>query len=214
MVAGAILVVLSLLVVTQLVLPGVAERRLRDDLAEVGRPERVEVEAFPALELLWQRADRVTVRMESYRSSPRRLEELIGRAKDVARVDAAATQAEIAPLRVRDARLRKRQDRLFAAASLSESDLRRALPPGLEVRPIASGAGELLLDGRFEALGVEVRGRARVGASDGDIVVRPVLPLRELATVTLFSANRLAVTGVGAEPRPGGFRVTATGRLR
>ena len=48
-VAGAVLV---LLLVAQLVLPGIAAQRLRDRLSRSGQVLKVEVDAFPAVELL------------------------------------------------------------------------------------------------------------------------------------------------------------------
>src|SRR3954469_4641871 len=59
-VAGVVVVVL---IAAQFLLPGVAARRLRDDLDRHGSDVRVHVEALPAIKLLWHRADRVTVRV-------------------------------------------------------------------------------------------------------------------------------------------------------
>jgi hypothetical protein len=66
-VAGLVVV---LLVVGQLVLPGIAAQRLRDRLGRSGRVLEVQVSAFPALKLLWHHADSVVVRMASYRAAP------------------------------------------------------------------------------------------------------------------------------------------------
>src|SRR5436309_934004 len=70
---GVVVLVLALLVVTQLALPGIAENRIRDRLAHDGRVESVRVSAFPAIKLLWGKADRVTVRMQSVRAGVGRL---------------------------------------------------------------------------------------------------------------------------------------------
>src|SRR5207248_45620 len=51
-------VIVLLLVVAQLVLPGIAEQRLRDRLSRNGTVIQVHVSAFPAIELLWHHADR------------------------------------------------------------------------------------------------------------------------------------------------------------
>ncbi|MFZ0377875.1 MAG: hypothetical protein WAL38_08625, partial [Solirubrobacteraceae bacterium] len=62
-VAGLVLLVL---VVAQLVLPGIAADRLRDQLARSGTVISVKVSAFPAIELLWGDADSVVVRLGRY----------------------------------------------------------------------------------------------------------------------------------------------------
>lgn len=54
--AAAGILVLGL-VAAQLLLPGIAERKLRSDLQANGSNVHVEVEAFPAVKLLWKRAD-------------------------------------------------------------------------------------------------------------------------------------------------------------
>ena len=66
---GAALVLL-VLVIAQLILPGIATQDLRDRLAKSGRVLQVEIHAFPAIELLWNDADRVVVRMDTYTSVP------------------------------------------------------------------------------------------------------------------------------------------------
>jgi len=65
-------VIVLLLIVAQLVLPGIAAHRLRDRLSKSGQVIDIQVSAFPAIELLWHQADRVVVRLKSYRSNPGR----------------------------------------------------------------------------------------------------------------------------------------------
>src|SRR3954451_13378213 len=65
---AAVLDLVVLLGAAQLVLPGLAERKLRDDLMRSGSQVHVEVKAFPAVKLLFQHADRVTVDVSDYNS--------------------------------------------------------------------------------------------------------------------------------------------------
>src|SRR2546423_13547039 len=107
--AGVALAALVLLaVVAQVVLPGLAENRVRDRLAHDGRVESVQVSAFPAVKLLWGKADRVTVRMASVRTGVGRLGSLIGRTADADRLDGSTRELDVLTLRLRDARLHKR----------------------------------------------------------------------------------------------------------
>ena len=66
---STVILVAALLVLSQLLLPGIAARRLRDQLSRSGQVTAVEVHAFPALKLLWRHADRVVIRMQSYATS-------------------------------------------------------------------------------------------------------------------------------------------------
>ena len=160
--AAAIIVVVAVgvLVLAQLVLPGVAERRLRDRLSRDGRVTHVEVHAFPALPLLWNRADRVVVRMSRASSGPGRLADLLASTRDAGQVDARVDQLQATLLRLRDVHLRKRGDRLDATATVTDTDLRASLPPGFDVRPVAAGGGELLFEGSARVFGRTLSARA------------------------------------------------------
>jgi hypothetical protein len=89
-VLGALALVVALLAVAQLVLPGVAAQRLRDRLSRSGRVIDVAVHAFPAIELLWHRADRVAIRMATYRATPSSLADTLAQARDVGTLHASA----------------------------------------------------------------------------------------------------------------------------
>src|SRR3989440_12142982 len=102
----AVLVVLA--VVAHIVLPGIAENRIRDRLAHDGHVESVKGSAFPAVKLLWGKADRVTVRMANVRAAVGRLGDLIGRTAGAGRADARTRElAGLAPP-LRGAHLRQR----------------------------------------------------------------------------------------------------------
>jgi hypothetical protein len=207
-------VVLALLVVAQLVLPGIAAQRLRDRLARSGKVLHVEVDAFPAIELLWHQADRVVVRVVQYRSSPGHLGSVLQQAADVGSLDASASELDTGLLTLRDATLRKRGNELSGTARVTEADLRSAVPFLDGVQPIASSHGQLTLRGTATLLGVTASVDATVTAQAGQLVVQPDVPLGGLATVTVFSNPNLVVQGVSASSAADGFSVSATGRLR
>jgi LmeA-like phospholipid-binding len=210
-VAGAILLVL---VVAQLVLPGIAEQRLRDRLGRSGNVLSVEVHAFPAIELLWHHADRVVVRMARYRSSTGSLGRLLSEAGGVGSLDASAAQVDVGLLTARDATLRKRGDRLTGTARVTEADLRTAVPILQSVVPVASSDGRLMLRGTAALLGVSATVDATVRPQNGALVVVPDVPFGGLATITVFSDPHVEVDGVSERAAPDGFTVTATARLK
>ncbi len=209
--AGAVLLLLAL---AQLVLPGIAEQRLRDRLARSGTVLQVEVDAFPAIELLWHDADRVVIRLAQYRSNPGPLGNLLGEAGGVGSLDASAARLDTGLLTLRDATLKKRGDQLTGTARVTETDLQAAVPFLDRVAPVASGGGQLTLRGTATLFGVSATADATVAAQQGKLVVQPDIPFGGLATVTVFSNPHVQVLGVSAHSDPAGFSVTATGRLR
>jgi hypothetical protein len=207
-------VVVLLLVVAQLVLPGIASQRLRDRLARSGRVLEVHVSAFPAIQLLWHHADSVVVRMASYRASPARLPDTLDQAGDVGSLRASAQTFRDGLLTVHDASLVKQGDRLTGSAVVAEADLRAAVPFLSSLTPIASADGRLTLRGTATFLGLSATVDATVSAQNGKLVVAPDVPFGGLATVTVFSDPRIRVQGVSASPAPGGFAVRGTAVLR
>jgi hypothetical protein len=211
---ATLVAIVALLAVAQLVLPGIAAQTLRDRLSRNGRVISVEVDAFPAIELLWHRADKVVIRMQQYRSNPSNLGSMLSQAGDVGTFDASAAEVDSGLLTLRDATVRKRGEELIGSARVTESDLRSALPILDSVQPVASGDGQLVLRGTATLLGITASVDATVRAQDGQLVVEPNVPLGALATISVFSNPHLAISAVGANPAPGGFAVTATGQLR
>lgn len=204
-------VVILLLVVAQLVLPGIAAQRLRDRLAKSGQVLDVHVSAFPAIELLWHQADRVVVRLKTYHSNPRPLSSLLEQTKDTGSLDASAGEFDTGLVNLHDAVLRKRGNALTGSATVTASDLRSALGGAIQdVRPVASGGGQLTLQGTV--LGVTADATLR--AQNGALVVQPDVPILNFVTVTVFSDPHVEVQGVGASDAPEGFSVSANARLK
>lgn len=211
---GLLVTVLVVLVIPQLVLPGIAAQRIRDRLAPFGTVLKVEVSAFPAIELLWHHADRVVVRMGTYRSSAGKLSSNVGQARDVGALDASAATMTAGLLTLRNATLQKRGNQLTGSATVTEADLRSSFPVLDGVQPVASSAGEMTLRGTATVLGVTATVDATVRPQNGALVVSPDVPFGGLATITLFSNPAVAVEGITAAPAPGGFTLTAKARLK
>ncbi len=210
---GAVVVVVAVLVVAQLVLPGIAAQRLRDRLARSGRVLSVQVSAFPAIELLWHHADKVVIRMADYRQSPpAKLGSTLAQASDVGTLDASAQEFDDGLLRLHDARLMKEGGQLIVVARVADADLHSVLPIVSSVTPVASNSGLLTLRGTSSLLGLSAD--FTVSAQNGDLVVAPDIPFGGLATITLFHDPRIRVESVNAAAVPGGFSVQGTAALR
>jgi hypothetical protein len=207
-------VVILLLVVAQLVLPGIAAQRIRDQLSKSGRVLEVSVSAFPAIELLWHQADKVVVRMANYRSGSGKLASLLDQSADVGTLDASAAELTTGLLTVRNATLHKRGNVLTGSAGVTESDLRSAVPFLQSVTPVASSNGQLTLQGTATVLGVTATVPATVAAENGALLVRPDIPFGGALTVTIFKDPHIDVQSLSATPTATGFSVSARGRLR
>ena len=210
---GVAALVIVVLVVAQLVLPGIAAQRLRDQLAHSGQVLSVQVSAFPAIELLWHDADTVVVRLGRYRPPTADLPGTLDQTGDVGTLDASAQEVDDGLLTLHDATLTKRGDQLRGTARVSEADLRAALPILQSVTPVASTGGHLTLRGTASLFGVTATVDATVSVQDGKLVVAPDIPFGGFATLTLFSAPHVAVTSVSAAAVPNGFSVQGTAIL-
>jgi hypothetical protein len=203
--AGIAVMLAALLFAAQVLLPAQAEDRLRDDLAPKGQVRRVQVSAFPAVKLLFGRADRVEVEMGEVRTGQGDLADLLARTAGTDELDARAAVLRVGPFVAREATMRKRGDALHGEAAVRTEELTAALPVEIGLQPVESEAGQLVLEATAGPLSV----RARLSAKDGHLVIAPDGLLGGFASLTVFSDPRVQVTGVGARERPDGFTLTA-----
>ncbi len=206
------------LVIAQLVLPSFAASRIKHRLQERGTVSSVKVAAFPAVKLLWGHADDVEVRMDTFRAPAGATGGGIGDAFDrvgaVGHLDLSVGTLQAGPVILRDTRITKRGRAVDAIATLPNPDLRRALPPGFDLRPVAGPGGTLQLEGTMSLVGVRAQATARLLAQDGRIVVQPQGgPLALAGTMTVFHDDRFAVTRLQARDGSHGFTLHAAGRL-
>lgn len=212
-------VIVALLVVAQLVLPPLAAHQISSDLKRDGTQVQVDVAAFPAIELLWHRADRVTVSVAEYRAgrprSGRSLADELRSTKAADDLDVHIRVLNDRLLRMHDVRLRKHGDVLVAEVRLRRSDVDAALPARLHVTGHAGVGSQISVAGVTSAFGRRLAARARILVdSRGRIVLKPEgFPLAALVTVPLFADDHVAVDAISARRSPGGFAVTARGHL-
>ncbi len=221
LVAIAILgLVVLVLVVAQLVLPGVAEDRVRERVGRYGTVQHVHVHAVPAIALLWGDAQEITVSAGAMQIAARELADL---ERQLAGVDKAELStpamdlglSTVPAIRVSLERvyLRKRDNVLAAQATVSPAALRALVPPGFTIGRLEANGGqpEAAVSGEF--LGVSVSGRAVVSANDGKIVVEPAgLPFAGFASITLFSDPRIYVEDVSATQEGEALRISIRAR--
>lgn len=196
-IGAGVAVVVVVLALAQLLGPGIAARVVRGRVQKYGTVKSVTVKAWPAVKLLWREADEVTVRAGRLRVSPEQTAALLGEAKGTERVDASAESVEEGSLRLTDTRLEKRGSTLRARGVVSEADVKRALPEGVEVALLKSEAGtvEVRVSGGLFGVGASVDAVAQ--AEGGKLVARPTGLLGALKLM-LFESPSVYVEGVQA----------------
>jgi len=217
--AGAIALVL---VLAQLLLPGIAASRISSRVGKYGTVESVSVSAWPAIELLWGHADSVTVRAGRLTISPKQTTKLLWEARGAATLDVTAPAVREGRLRLRNVSLRKRGSLLAAEAEMTQADIRAALPPGLSVRLLSSGGGNVKVKASGGLFGLGASVDAVAGPSEGKLIARPLGFLLGGVRLMLFADPHVQVEGVGANavspaaaaPATRRYRLTMTARLR
>jgi hypothetical protein len=198
---GALIVALGL---AQIFLPKIAASRISSRLGRYGDVRSVQVSAWPAVELLWGDADAVTVRARSISVSPAQTGKLLHEARGLHKLDLSADTTREGPLPLHDVSLQKRGAKLHAQASLSQADVRAALPPGYDVQLLGSSRGQVQVRASGGLFGVGASVDAVAQASQGKLIVRPRgFPLQALK-LTLFSDPRVHIEGVGARQTDAG----------
>jgi hypothetical protein len=212
------LAALVLIGVAQLVLPGVAEDKLRSHLARYGTVRLVHVESAPAIKLLWHRADRIAVTMDSYHSEPgghASLADFLSRTRDTGKLDVSVGTLQAQLVTLHDVRLHKEGNVLVGQARLTQHDLGVALPSYVGLRPLSATENGISVRVSATVLGHRVSSHLAVLADGGRVVVRPEgLPFASLATITVFDDPRVYVQSLGAELRGQDYFLTARALLR
>ena len=151
--------------------------------------------------------------MRDYTAGPDRLADLLDSTRHTGSFDGSIALLHVGPLVLRNAGVRKRGDVVDLQASVTEAELRAALPPGVDVRPVVTYGGGLAFVGTFNLLGAGVGGQVDVVVSQGKLLLVPQVPLGGALTITAFEDPRVLVERVGAVQQPNGYTLTGRARL-
>lgn len=196
----------------QLLAPAIATAMLRQQLSQHGRVISVRLSAFPWTQLLWQRADGVTVKMADFSARPDQLDKLLHQGGDVDKIDVSIGIVHTGLLTLRDVSFSKQGDEMRGVARLELEDLRAALPVIRSLTPVQDGGDRLVLRGSASVFGVNAAVDVIVAARDGKLVVAPAGLLGAFATLTLFHDPQVRVESVAAGKVPSGVRFVVQGR--
>jgi hypothetical protein len=218
-VALALAVVLAL-VLAQIVLPLIAAQRVRDRLKPYGSVHSVSVHAVPALELLWEQAEKITVSAGQLRISPHDLVDLEQNLSGVTKAELTSPSLDLiipalaaGGLALQGVQLTKHASELTARGSIRTAEVHATLPGGFRVRGVSANSGQPEVGVSGEVLGVSVSGHAVLKAKEGKLVAEAAgIPFASLATITLFSDPRIEVESVSATPEGEAIAVTVQAR--
>jgi hypothetical protein len=208
------------LVLAQLFLPSIAASRVRARVGKYGTVMSVTVKAWPAVELLWGKAESVNVKAGSLSLSKAQTAKLLGEAHGVTSISASVESVKEGPLQLYDASLQKQGDALLGSAWASQVDVMKALGEGFEVQLLHSGGGRVQVSVEGGLFGVKASVEAVAEAQEGKVVVHPLGFLLEGLKLTMFAEPDIYVEGVGASATAGpsgkgaGYRLSFRASLR
>jgi hypothetical protein len=224
---GLLLIALALVLgISQLVLPAIAARVLRDRVARYGEVQSASVTASPAVELLWGSAESASLRAGRLSITPSELIALLMEARPVHDLTVRAREVRLldpgfgaGAVSLSNAVLQKRGEEVRVRALLSSAALQAALPAGVDVSLLAGAGGSIDVQASGQLFGLTASLDAQVQAVEGKVLLVPTQSLLSgLARITLFSDPRLQVLSLSASDDPAGgqdaWELSMRARLR
>jgi hypothetical protein len=217
--------VVVLLGLSQAFLPRLAAERVRDQIKPYGLLENVSVKAFPAIELLWGKAESASATAKRLSLSQAEAVKLVweGRGVHESTLKVAALKLSVPGLPdgvvLHDAVLSKRGDRLSTQARITQADLDAASPSGVRVRLLPSDPGTAKVVASGSLFGVQATVEAVAMPSEGKLIAQPLnIPFGAFVRMTLFSDPHLHLEGISVTPEgevpQEAWRLGLSGRLR
>lgn len=209
----------------QAILPRLAADGVRDRVKPYGHLEDVSVEAFPAIELLWGKADSASATAKRLSLSGADAVKLVweGRGVHDTTLKVAALELKVPGLPsgvvLHDVVVRKRGDRLESQSTITQADLDRASPSGVRIRLLASEPGTVKVIASGSLFGVRATVEAVAMPSEGKLIAQPLnIPFGGFVRMTLVADPHLYLEGISVTPERQGsqaaWRLHLSGRLR
>jgi hypothetical protein len=223
-VVGAVVLLLAL---AQLILPAIAVKLVRDRISRYGTVKSASISAFPAIELLWGKAESATLVAGHLQVTAAQLAEITAHVWEARGVEKATVSAEQATVSVSglasglhasDIHASKRGSQISGGATVTQQALDEAAPGGFHIQPLASGNGEVEVRATGALFGTNTSISALIKPLDGRLVVEPQgLPFGGFTSVTLLSVPHLDIESVAMEVaghQPLAYRLSIRASLR
>jgi hypothetical protein len=202
-------VVVLLLVLAQFILPAIAVKLVRDRAGKYGDIKSAHISAFPAIELLWGKAESATMTAGHMSVTQAQLTELtkqLWQARGVEKADISADEATVHlnglahGLTALHLHATKQGSRIDGSATVSQQALDEAMPNGFHVQPVASENGQVEVKASGGLFGVNASIGAVIKPEEGHLVAEPQgIPFAALGSITLISDQHIDVESVGLE---------------
>jgi len=212
-VVAAFAAVVVALAASQAFLPGIVAGRLKANLTPFASDVSISVQAAPAIELLFGRADDVNLHIGTLHARQRAsITALLHQMRSTTNADASVTQLVTRTgLHIEDLRLRKRGAKLVGSAAITPGEIAGALPRGITLGAVDVGSHVLSVSASVRVFGHVLSASAILEAQGGKLVLVPDIPL--LPAITLFSDPQVAIDSVRFNVAAGAYVFSAQGHL-
>ncbi|HWX46284.1 MAG TPA: hypothetical protein VNY52_13315 [Solirubrobacteraceae bacterium] len=183
---GAAGAIVAVLILAQLLLPSLAVRRVRDELARYGVVRSATVSAFPAIQLLWGNAQSATIRAGNLNMGLSQASELLWKARGVNRVDMSSESMRLGSVTMHGVHMHKQGSSLYIQGSAT--NFQGLVPGGVEVQPLEKVPGGVKVRVSGNLFGAQTSTEAVLGAQEGSLVAQPQgIPFAGYVKETMFS---------------------------
>jgi hypothetical protein len=208
--AGALIV--ALLILGQVLLPGIVASKLRSSLRGAATGVHISVKATPALELLFGHADRVVMSAAVLRPiGTANIKALLERTRETGSLEATVGRLITQRLELDHVVVSKRGSQITTSAAVNRNALGAALPAGISVRPASGGSQAISLSAHITVFGRTIVANALLEARDGKIEIVPESSL--LPSITVFTDPQLDVDTLKVFASGADYTFTAHGHL-
>ena len=210
---AAVAALVVVLAASQAFLPGIVESRLKSNLTPFASDVSISVQAAPAVELLFGRADDVNLHIGTLHAHQKAsVPNLLQQIRSTTNANASVTQL-VTPkgLRIENLYLRKRGAELVGSAAITPGEIAAALPRGIALGSVGAGTHALTVSASMRLLGHTLSVSAVLEAQGGKIVLVP--NIRLLPAITLFSDPQVAIDSLHFSSRAGAYVFSAQGHL-
>lgn len=205
--------VVVLLVATQVLLPMIAVRVVRDRVGDPGAD--VTVKAFPALKMAFGHVDRITIAASRIGDGEEDLSARLEEAGKVGEIDATIGEIPVEGLVLRDVRARVDDGAVTASASVELAQLEAMVPGGGGLKALPAEAdGSPRFSARVTVLGITTEVPLVVAARDGRVEVAPDLPIAGALRIPVFENPRMRIDAVSSAVDGDVVRLDVRGRLQ
>lgn len=204
--------------VAQILLPSLAANWAESNISKYGDDVQISIEAFPAIKLLFHRADEV--KMTAKALTPDSGQSILGQLKNTERFSATVGTLNAGRAPLQNVHIEKSPSGAFQLlANLTRKDVSAALPPGVTLQDRQAATNEIPVTIGSALLGKGIDSVLSVETDGGAVVIRVRLPgalglVSSLQPIQVFEDPYLTAERITMPPTANGWRFSLTGRVK